>query len=106
MLVKGLQYVALLCWVISLLWGFPSGAMVKNPFVNAGDADVGSIPGSEIFPGVENGNPLQYSCLENFMDRGVWWAIVHKATKRCTRLSNWAHRDTHLLYIIYWDFLL
>ena len=51
--------------------------MVKNPSVNAGDVrDMGSIPESERSPGEENGNPLQYSCLENFMDRGAWWVAV------------------------------
>ena len=49
----------------------------KNPPANAGDArDLGSIPGSGRSPGVENGNPLQYSCLGNPMDRGAWWATV------------------------------
>ena len=48
--------------------------MVKNPLDNAGD--VGSIPGSGGSPGEGNGNPLQYYCLENFMDRGAWQAIV------------------------------
>ena len=52
--------------------------MVKNPPVNAGDMrDLGSIPGSGRSPGGGNGNPLQYSCLENPMDRGAWWATVH-----------------------------
>ena len=52
--------------------GFPGGSVVKNPPANAGDArDAGSIPGSERSPGVGNGNPLQYSCLENPMDRGL-----------------------------------
>ena len=51
--------------------------MVKNPSANVGDArDMGSIPGLGISPGIGNGNPLQYSCLENF-DRGAWQAIVH-----------------------------
>ena len=52
--------------------GFPGGSVVKNPPANAGDArDAGSIPGSERSPGVGNGNLLQYSCLENPMDRGL-----------------------------------
>ena len=52
--------------------------LLKNPPVNAGDArDVGSIPGSRRSPGVGSGNPLQYSCLENPMDRGAWQATVH-----------------------------
>ena len=53
---------------------------------NAGDA--GSIPGLERSPGEGNGNALQYSCLENSMDRGAWWAIVQSAAKSRTRLSN------------------
>ena len=55
--------------------GFPGGAEVKASACNVGD--LGSIPGSGRSPGEENGNPLQYSCLENPMDGGVWWAIVH-----------------------------
>ena len=48
-----------------------------NPPANAGEVrDIGSIPGSGRSLGEVNGNPLQYSCLENFMDRGVWWATV------------------------------
>ena len=48
--------------------------VVKNPPTNAGNVrDVGSIPGWGRCPGVGNGNPVQYSCLEKFMDRGVWW---------------------------------
>ena len=59
--------------------------MVKNLPNNAGDAkDVGLIPGSGRSPGVGNGNPLQYSCLENSMDRGAWWATVHGAAKSWT----------------------
>ena len=59
--------------------GYPGGAMVKNMPASAGDTrDMGSIPGSGKSPGEGNGNPLQYSCLENPMDRGVWWAIVHE----------------------------
>ena len=56
--------------------------MVKNPLANAGDAgNAGSVPGLERFPGVGNGNLLQYSCLENPMDRGIWQATVHGVTK-------------------------
>ena len=53
--------------------------MIKNPPANAGDP--GSIPGSGRSPGEGNGNPLRYSCLENPMDRGAWWAIVHGVAK-------------------------
>ena len=61
---------------------FSGGSVVKNPPDNAGDArDSGLIPGSERAPGVGNGNPLQYSCLENSMDRGDWQATVHGVTK-------------------------
>ena len=57
--------------------GFPGGTVVKNLPANAGDArDTGSTPGSGRSPGVGNGNPLQYSCLGNFMDRGAWQATV------------------------------
>ena len=52
--------------------------MVKNPPANAGDVrEAGSIPGSGRSPGGGNSNPFQYSCLENPMDRGAWWATVH-----------------------------
>ena len=62
--------------------GFPGGAVVKNPPANAGDArDVGSVPASERFPGVRNGNPLQYSYLDKSMDRGAWQATVHGVAK-------------------------
>ena len=60
--------------------GFPGGAVVKNPPANAGDTrDSGLIPGSENSPGERKDNSLQYSCLENFTDRGVWRATVHRA---------------------------
>ena len=56
--------------------------VVKNPFANAGDVrDVGLIPGSGRSPGGGHGNTLQYSFLGNLMDRGVWWATVHRVTK-------------------------
>ena len=58
--------------------GFPGGSAVKNLPANAGDTgDVGSVFGSGRYPKGENGNPLQYSCLENSMDRGAWQATDH-----------------------------
>ena len=61
-------------WLPSTGPGLPGGSVVKNLPANA---DVSSIPGSGKSPGVGNGNPLQYSCLENSMDRGAWWSKVH-----------------------------
>ena len=69
--------------------GFPGSAVVKNPPANAGDGrDVGSILGLGGYSGGGNGNPLQYSCLENPMDRGTWEATVHRVAKSRTRLST------------------
>ena len=63
--------------------------VVKNLPANAGDArGVGFIPESGRSPGVGNGNPLQYSCLENSMDRGAWQARVHGVTKSWTQLND------------------
>ena len=60
----------------------PGGTVVKNPPANAGDArDTGSIPELGRSLGVRNGNPLQYSCLKNSMDRGDWQATVHGVAK-------------------------
>jgi len=62
--------------------GFPGGTVVKNPSANAGDTrDVSSITGQRRYPGIINGNPLQYFCLENSMDRGAWRAPVHGVAK-------------------------
>ena len=58
------------------LWSFPGGSGMKTPPANAGDT--GLIPGWGRSPGGGNGNLLQYSCLENPMDRGAWWATVHR----------------------------
>ena len=66
--------------------GFPGGSEGKASACNAGG--LGSIPGSGRSPGEGNGNPLQYSCLENPMDRGAWWATVHGVAKLQTRLSD------------------
>ena len=73
------------------MWGFYADTMpfwasqvaqrVKNPPANAGDIrDTGSIPGSGRSLGEGNGNPLQYSCLGNSVDRGAWWVTVHGVT--------------------------
>ena len=71
-----------------LLNDFPDGTVVKNPPANAGVSgdtrDTVSIPGSGRSSGVGNGSPLQYSCLENSMDRGAWKATVHGVAKSQT----------------------
>ena len=64
---------------IPYVWGFHSGWVIKNVPANAGDA--GSIPGLRRSPGEGNGNPLQYACLENPMNRGAWWATVQGVAK-------------------------
>ena len=66
--------------------GFPGGSDGKVSDCNAGD--LGSIPGSGISPGGRNGNPLQYSCLENSMDKGACQATVHGVENSWTRLSD------------------
>ena len=63
--------------------------VAKNPTANAGEVrDPGSIPGSGRSPGGENDNRLQYSCLENPMDRETWWATVHRVAKSQTQLKQ------------------
>ena len=74
-----------------------SGSEVKASACNAGD--LSSILGSGRSPGEGNGNPLQYSCLENPMDGGTWWATVHGVVKSRTRLSDLLH--FHLLHFIH-----
>ena len=65
--------------------GFPGDAVVKNPPANAGDVrDMGSVPGLGKSPREGNGTPLQYSCVENPMDRGAWQTAVHGVTKSGT----------------------
>ena len=69
--------------------GFPGGALVNNPLAKSRDTrELGLIPGLERSPGGGNSNPLQYSCLEDSMDRGTWWATVHRVTKNPTRLND------------------
>ena len=69
-----------------LLPRFPGGTDGKVSASNAGD--LGSIPGSGRSPGEGNDNPLHYSCLENSMDGGAWWATDHGVAKSWTRLSD------------------
>ena len=84
------------CVDIYAFQGFPGGSVVKNLAANARDAgNVGSVPGSGRSPGERNSNPSQYSCLENPMDRGAWWATVPGVPKTQTQLSTCAY-STHL----------
>ena len=66
--------------------GFPGSSVVKNLPANAGD--VGSVPDLGRSSREGNGNPLQDSCLENSMDRGAWWAIIHGVAKSQTQLCD------------------
>ena len=69
--------------------GFPGGSVVKNPPTNAGDVRyMGTIPVSRKSPGGVHGNPFQYFCLENPVDKGVWLATVHRISKCWTRLKQ------------------
>ena len=82
--------------VMYIYTGFPDGAVVKSLCANTGDVrDLGSIPGSRRSPGEGNGNQIQYSCLENSLDRGAWWATVYGVSKYQTWLSKHAYAHTH-----------
>ena len=73
------------CMLHIKIAGFPGGLAVKKSACNAGaTGEMGSIPGLGRCPGGGHGNPLQYSCLENPIDRGACWAIVHRVTKSWT----------------------
>ena len=78
--------------------GFPGGSDGKEPACNVGDS--GSIPGLGRSPGEGNGNPLQYSCLENSMDQGAWWAIGpwgHKELCTAEQLRlTWLWQGSHM----------
>ena len=85
----------------------PGGSVVKN--LPAKQENASSIPGSGRSPGEGNGNPLQYSCLENPTDGGAWWATVHGVAKSQTGLSDFtftcniwtlAYREEHFYFII------
>ena len=97
-----LNILSIFTWVISTLsnrrnifimsyrkkWASQLVLVIKKPPANAGDIrDASLIPRSARSPGGEHDNPLQYSCLENPMDRGAWWATVQGVTKRQTRLN-------------------
>ena len=79
-----------------------NGSEVKVPACNVGD--LGSIPRSGRFPGEGNGNPLQYSCLENPMDREAWWATVHRVAKSQTQLSDFTFTFKGYKYLMDEDF--
>jgi len=80
----------------SILQGFPGGTVVKNLPSSAGDKrEAGSIPWLGRYSGKRNGNPFQYSCMENLMDRGAYCAIVHGVVKSQTLLIT--HTQTHTL---------
>ena len=70
--------------------GFPGGASGKEPACQCRPKSQGCIPGSGRSPGGGYGYPMQYSCLENPMDRGAWWVTVHRVTKRLKQLSTHA----------------
>ena len=81
--------------------GFPNGSVAKNLPANAGDARL--IPGLGRSPGGGNGNPLQYSCLKNPMDRGACWAAVHGVTKSRTRLGDFTFTFTFMHWRRKWQ---
>ena len=83
---KSLATQMLALGMVKMSKGFSSGSAIKNLPANAGDE--GSIPGLERSPGGGRGIPLRYSCLENPIDRGDWWATVHRVTKSQTWLKR------------------
>ena len=82
-----------ICAHLPIIRAGSGGSEVKASAHNAGDLD--SIPGSVRSSGEGNGNPLQYSCLENTMDRGAWWAIVHGVAKSWTQLGDFTFTSHH-----------
>ena len=83
-------------WTTYIIDDSPGGSNSKAFVYNAGDP--GSSPGLGRSPGEGNGNPLQYYCLENPMDRGVCWATVNGVAKSWTRLSDFTFTFTFTLY--------
>ena len=90
--------------VLSLFFlGFLGGSVVEDPPVNAGDTgDLGSIPGSWRAPGEGNGNPPQYSCLGNPMDRGAWRATAHGVAKSWTELKQLSTHSSFREIVLNW----
>ena len=84
--------------------GFLGGSGIKNLPANAGD--LGSILGSGRFPGERNGNPFQYSCLQNPMDRGVWWATVHGGHKESDRTLQLKQQPQQKASIFFVQFMI
>ena len=73
------------CMLSKFIWAYLGALVVKNPPAKAGDVrDAGLIPGLGRCPGGGHGNPVQYSCVENPMDIGAWWATVQRVTKSQT----------------------
>ena len=82
--------------VISCFEPFPGGAVIKEPPASTGDSrGAGSVPGSGSSPGGGHGNPLQYSCLENSMNRRSWQTIVHGISESDTTVRTCARTHTH-----------
>ena len=89
-------------WNIAVLRASQVAQLVKNPPANAGDpGDMGSIPGLGRSPGGGRGNPFQYSCLGNFMNRGAWRATVHGVTESQTQLRDLACTHTKSYKCLY-----
>ena len=76
-----------ICEDVCKVLGFSGDSDSKESACNTGD--LASVPGLGRFSEEGNGNPLQYSCLEKFMDRGAWWATVHEVPQSWTELSNY-----------------
>ena len=94
------EYLPFLLMFHFLILGASQVALVvKNLFANTGDVrDAGSIPGLGRSPGEAHGNPLQYSCLENSTDRGVWWATVHRVAKTEATCTHAQQLKSDLVY--------
>ena len=88
--------------VKTVLLGIPGGSDGKASARNAGDP--GSIPGLGRSPGEGNDNPLQYSCLENPMGGGAWWAAVHRFAKSQTRLSDFTYSLIYVPILVFTEF--